>query len=100
MEGVTHDGTWRDWKRDTRRDSPERDEARVRQERERVSRERDTWLLRERERRTHTRDCARGGVCPLYRGTRMSWKGRGNRVTSCHSVLPSTRISKNFINQN
>ena len=47
---------------------------------------------REREREsTHTR-VRRGGVCLLYRGTRMIWKGRGSRVTSCHSAVPSTTV--------
>ena len=57
--------------------------------------ERDTWLQRERATHGSERERARtrvrrGGVCLLYRGTRMIWKGRGSRVTSCHSVVPST----------
>ena len=41
-------------RREARRDSPERDEARERLER--VSRERDTWFLREGERATQERE--------------------------------------------
>ena len=64
-------------------------------------RERERRGSKEREPRTRARDrerehtrVQRGGVCLLYRGTRMIWKGRGSRVTSCHSAVPSTIINK------
>ena len=68
--------------RDTRR------ERRVASERETRGERAPRNSERERE-RAHTR-VQPGGVCLLYRGTRMIWKGRGSRVTSCHSAVPST----------
>ena len=58
-------------------------------------RERHVAPEREREPRTRARERARTRECDVagcasYRGTRMIWKGRGSRVTSCHSAVPST----------
>ena len=55
----------------------------------RGSKERATHESEREREHTHTR-VRRDGVCLLYRGTRMIWKGRGSRVTSCHSAVPST----------
>ena len=89
-----------------RREAPRERHARWgARERER-ERERDTWFLRERERerekekererRTRRKIMRRGGVCLLYRGTRRceEW---GSRVTSCHSALPSTMGTSEYM---
>ena len=60
-------------------------------EKRRVEKSEGKEMRHEREReRAHIAQSTWHRVCPLYRGTRMIWKGRGSRVSTCHSTLPPT----------